>query len=64
MNDPMRKEVAIVRKRIDLLDRELKPLGLSCQKKVKYHNLFSKLRFTISSTTICQENVPTYLNLI
>ncbi|KAL0460764.1 UNVERIFIED_CONTAM: hypothetical protein Slati_0703600 [Sesamum latifolium] len=31
----MRKEVAIVRKRIDLINRDLKPLGLSCQKKEK-----------------------------
>ncbi|EYU36092.1 hypothetical protein ABFS82_14G235000 [Erythranthe guttata] len=35
MNDPMRKEVAIVRKKIDLLNRDLKPLGLSCHKKEK-----------------------------
>ncbi|KAL0370165.1 UNVERIFIED_CONTAM: hypothetical protein Sangu_0334600 [Sesamum angustifolium] len=35
LHDPMRKEVAIVRKRIDLINRDLKPLGLSCQKKEK-----------------------------
>ncbi|XP_073023686.1 uncharacterized protein [Primulina eburnea] len=35
LTDPMRKEVAIIRKRIDLINRELKPLGLSCQKKEK-----------------------------
>ncbi|KAH7837344.1 hypothetical protein Vadar_012800 [Vaccinium darrowii] len=33
--DPMRKEVSIVRKKIDLANRELKPLGLSCQRKEK-----------------------------
>ncbi|KAI9176742.1 hypothetical protein LWI28_006595 [Acer negundo] len=35
MGDPLRKEVAMVRKRIDMADRELKPLGQSCQKKEK-----------------------------
>ncbi|KAF3450034.1 hypothetical protein FNV43_RR06113 [Rhamnella rubrinervis] len=35
MADPMRKEVANVRKKIDLANRELKPLGQSCQKKEK-----------------------------
>lgn len=34
--DPMRKEVALVRKRIDSVNKELKPLGHTCQKKVKY----------------------------
>lgn len=33
--DPMRKEVAFVRKRIDLVNRELRPLGQSCLKKEK-----------------------------
>lgn len=33
--DPMRKEVAAVRKKIDTVNRELKPLGQSCQKKEK-----------------------------
>jgi len=32
--DPMRKEVALVRKRIDSVNKELKPLGHACQKKV------------------------------
>ncbi|XP_057983591.1 uncharacterized protein LOC131168287 [Malania oleifera] len=31
--DPMKKEVALVRKKIDSVNRELKPLGQSCQKK-------------------------------
>ncbi|CAI0398215.1 unnamed protein product [Linum tenue] len=31
--DPLRKEVSMVRKRIDAVNKELKPLGLSCQKK-------------------------------
>ncbi|KAI9090728.1 hypothetical protein K1719_028581 [Acacia pycnantha] len=33
--DPMRKEVAVVRKRIDSVNKELKPLGHTCQKKEK-----------------------------
>lgn len=33
--DPMRKEVATVRKKIDIVNKELKPLGQSCQKKEK-----------------------------
>jgi hypothetical protein len=32
--DPMRKEVTMVRKKIDSLDKELKPLGNTVQKKV------------------------------
>ncbi|KAL4301759.1 hypothetical protein GQ457_10G008200 [Hibiscus cannabinus] len=31
--DPMRKEVGILRKRVDTVNRELKPLGQTCQKK-------------------------------
>ncbi|KAI4300433.1 hypothetical protein L6164_033814 [Bauhinia variegata] len=31
--DPMRKEVAVVRKKIDSVNKELKPLGHTCQKK-------------------------------
>lgn len=34
LTDPMRKEVAIVRKKIDVVNRELKPLGQCIQKKV------------------------------
>ncbi|KAI4349004.1 hypothetical protein L6164_009663 [Bauhinia variegata] len=33
--DPTRKEVAVVRKRIDSVNKELKPLGHACQKKEK-----------------------------
>ncbi|KAJ9684808.1 hypothetical protein PVL29_017007 [Vitis rotundifolia] len=33
--DPLRKEVAVVRKKIDMANRDLKPLGQSCQKKEK-----------------------------
>ncbi|CAK7325302.1 unnamed protein product [Dovyalis caffra] len=33
--DPLRKDVAIIRKKIDMANRELKPLGQSCQKKEK-----------------------------
>nr|XP_023887791.1 uncharacterized protein LOC111999918 [Quercus suber]XP_023897196.1 uncharacterized protein LOC112009078 [Quercus suber] len=35
LTDPMRKEVAVVRKKIDMANRDLKPLGQSCQKKEK-----------------------------
>ncbi|KAL6341943.1 hypothetical protein AAG906_038188 [Vitis piasezkii] len=35
LSDPMRKEVAIIRKRIDAVNRELRPLGQGCQKKEK-----------------------------
>ncbi|KAL2453451.1 Family of unknown function (DUF662) [Abeliophyllum distichum] len=31
--DPMKKEVAVVRKKIDAVNKELKPLGQTCQKK-------------------------------
>ncbi|KAF3624545.1 hypothetical protein BC332_22870 [Capsicum chinense] len=31
--DPMKKEVSMVRKRIDTVNKELKPLGQTCQKK-------------------------------
>ncbi|KAL8125622.1 uncharacterized protein LOC141720520 isoform X1 [Apium graveolens] len=33
--DPMKKEVGVVRKKIDLVNKELKPLGQACQKKEK-----------------------------
>ncbi|XP_057534326.1 uncharacterized protein LOC130812759 isoform X1 [Amaranthus tricolor] len=33
--DPMRKEVSLVRKRIDTVNKELKPLGTTVQKKEK-----------------------------
>ncbi|XP_061340220.1 uncharacterized protein LOC133286786 isoform X1 [Gastrolobium bilobum] len=33
--DPMRKEVGLVRKKIDSVNKELKPLGHTCQKKEK-----------------------------
>jgi archaellum component FlaC len=37
--DPMRKEVAMVRKKIDSVNKELKPLGHTVQKKVRLkHN--------------------------
>ncbi|MFQ6631600.1 hypothetical protein Gotur_009491 [Gossypium turneri] len=39
--DPMRKDIAFLRKKIDTANRELKPLGQSCQKK---HNRKSQER--------------------
>lgn len=35
MADPTRKEIESTRKRIDSVNRQLKPLGQSCIKKVK-----------------------------
>ncbi|XP_054814163.1 uncharacterized protein LOC129314679 [Prosopis cineraria] len=35
LEDPLRKEVAMVRKKIDIANKDLKPLGQSCQKKEK-----------------------------
>ena len=37
MADPMRKEVSMVRKKIDSVNKELKPLGSTVQKKVYKH---------------------------
>nr|XP_011469165.1 PREDICTED: uncharacterized protein LOC101299716 isoform X1 [Fragaria vesca subsp. vesca] len=42
LSDPNRKELANVRKKIDMVNRELKPLGLGCQKKVLHSLLFSE----------------------
>ncbi|KAL1323510.1 hypothetical protein AAHE18_13G021500 [Arachis hypogaea] len=33
LTDPLRKDVAVIRKRIDIINKELKPLGQTCQKK-------------------------------
>jgi len=33
LSDPMKKEVSFVRKKIDSVNKELKPLGTTCQKK-------------------------------
>ncbi|GFY97803.1 transcriptional activator [Actinidia rufa] len=35
LSDPMKKEVSLVRKKIDAVNKELKPLGQTCQKKEK-----------------------------
>lgn len=32
--DPMKKELSLVRKKVDSVNKELKPLGQTCQKKV------------------------------
>lgn len=34
MSDPMRNDVSAIRKKIDAVSKELKPLGHICQKKV------------------------------
>ncbi|KAK4749293.1 hypothetical protein SAY87_026742 [Trapa incisa] len=33
LSDPMRKEIVVIRKKIDAVNKELKPLGHICQKK-------------------------------
>lgn len=33
LTDPMRKDISMIRKKIDSVNKELKPLGQSCQKK-------------------------------
>nr|GEX21394.1 hypothetical protein [Tanacetum cinerariifolium] len=35
LTDPVRKELATVRKKVDAVNRELRSLGISCQKKEK-----------------------------
>ncbi|PWA63143.1 hypothetical protein CTI12_AA354900 [Artemisia annua] len=35
LTDPVRKELATVRKKVDSVNRELRSLGISCQKKEK-----------------------------
>ena len=37
----MRKEVAVVRKKIDMASKDLKPLGQNCQKKVIFQTTLS-----------------------
>jgi hypothetical protein len=36
----MKKEVGVVCKRIDTVNKELKPLGQTCQKKVEFYKFF------------------------
>ncbi|CAL8161726.1 unnamed protein product [Prunus armeniaca] len=54
LTDPMRKEVANVRKRIDIVNKELKPLGQSCQRKVKlcHHFLYKLVSLCYSSHSV------------
>ncbi|XP_047332812.1 uncharacterized protein PF3D7_1120000-like [Impatiens glandulifera] len=35
LTDPMRKDLSIIRKKIDIVNRDIKPLALNCQKKEK-----------------------------
>ncbi|KAL0740977.1 hypothetical protein Bca4012_082490 [Brassica carinata] len=44
LTDPMRKEISAIRKRVDAINRELKPLEQSCQKKLVTES--EKLRTT------------------
>lgn len=34
LTDPVRKELATMQKKVDAVNRELRSLGISCQKKV------------------------------
>jgi hypothetical protein len=43
----MKKEVGVVRKRIDTVNKELKPLGQTCQKKVEFYKFFFLILLTI-----------------
>ena len=43
MGDPMRKEVGMVRKKIDMANRDIKSLAQSCQKKVLSEYFFFKM---------------------
>lgn len=61
LTDPMRKEVAAVRKRIDMANRDLKPLGQSCQKKVFTLISFSLLKYEIFNCIIsCALSLNTF----
>lgn len=51
MADPMRKEVNWVRKKIDSVNKELKPLGSTVQKKV--NTLFKSSCFIRLPDKIC-----------
>lgn len=53
MSDPMRKEVSAVRKKIDAVSKELKPLGHICQKKV-----MARGRVHLIKDLICVSAVP------
>ncbi|KAG4967470.1 hypothetical protein HKD37_12G033523 [Glycine soja] len=44
LTDPLRKEVAIVRKKIDSVNKELKPLGQTCQRKAMFGLLVGELQ--------------------
>jgi hypothetical protein len=48
----MKKEVAAVRKKIDMANRDLKPLGQSCQKKVFAFMILSSSHLAHSSVAL------------
>ena len=48
LTDPMRKEVSAIRKRVDAINRELKPLGQSCQRKVINECVFKRCPLILS----------------
>ena len=43
MGDPMRKEVGMARKKIDMANRDIKSLAQSCQKKVLSEYFFKNV---------------------
>jgi len=54
MEDPMRKEVAMVRKKIDLANKDVKQLGQNYQKKVRqpYYFLLNNIKTMYHASSI------------
>ncbi|WOL04701.1 hypothetical protein Cni_G13423 [Canna indica] len=60
MVDPTRKEVSAICKKIDAVNRELKPLGHNCLKKMEGLNSFNNMDRT---PLYCDSKVTTYQGL-
>lgn len=64
--DPMKKEIGVVRKKIDVVNKELKPLGQTCQKKVNIYSDYQPLSKLHILYLVCRyqdTNIsPQYLN--
>ncbi|KAL9301853.1 putative RAB6-interacting golgin [Arabidopsis thaliana] len=58
MGDPMRKEVGMVRKKIEMANREIKSLSQSCQKKVSYNQSLLTI-LLLTSTTLLYPSILT-----
>ncbi|ANM62261.1 RAB6-interacting golgin (DUF662) [Arabidopsis thaliana] len=59
MGDPMRKEVGMVRKKIEMANREIKSLSQSCQKKVSYNQSLLTILLLFTSTTLLYPSILT-----